>query len=95
MQRYEISNPYTRATLRIRYIGGVGAYDVFWIAEFRRLVVKWHSDLGYTCAVTKDGAEELSPLKTINECLKYRSGPAMTEEEYEVLRAMRKLFVVE
>lgn len=95
MQRYEISNARTRAKLGIRYIGGVGTYDVFWVADRRRLVVKWDPQWGNTCAVGEDGAEDIWPLAKINGRLERRIGPAMTEEEHTVLQAMRKLFVVE
>ena len=95
MQRYELGRPHIREKLGIRYIGGVGTYDVFWIAEFRRLVVKWNSVVGNTCAVGEDGAGDIWPLGKINGRLERRRGPTMTEEEHTVLSAMRKLFVVE
>lgn len=95
MQRYELSDRMMRAKLGIRYIGGVGTYDVFWIADRRRLVVKWDAQWGNTCAVGEDGAEDIWSLEKINGRLQRRSAPTMNEEEHTVLRAMRKLFVVE
>jgi hypothetical protein len=95
MQRYEITTPDIRRWLGIRYIGGVGTFDLFWIAENGRMVVKWTEEYGRTCPISPDGAEDLHPLAKINEMMAKRSGPVVTEEEYEVMCAMRKLFVVE
>ena len=95
MQRYSISSPALRERLGIRYIGGVGEFDVFWIGDSRRLVVKWMEEWGRTCPVSKDGSKRICGLRTINKRLSARHGPKMTKEEHEVLSAMRKLFVVE
>lgn len=95
MQRYEISTPDMRKRWGIRYIGGVGTFDLFWIAEHRRMIVKWTDVRGCTCPISPDGAEDLHPLAKINEMMAGRSGPVVTEGEYDVMCAMRKLFVVE
>ena len=96
MQRYKIGSEFTRQSLGIRYVGNVGDFDVFWSSSRRRLVVKWADIYGLTCAVSDDGAETVRSLAQINTWLANRSASTrMTEEEYEVLCAIRKLFVVE
>lgn len=95
MQRYNISTEPMRKQLGIRYIGGIGEFDVFWIGDSRRLVVKWVDVYGCTCPVSVDSADDVLPLEEINKRLEARTAPKMTEEEREVLSAMRKLFVVE
>lgn len=79
----------------VRYVGGVGDFDVFWLGAPRRMVVKWADAYGLTCPASDDGADILFDLDEINKRLEIRDGPKMTEEEYEVLCAIRKLFVVE
>ena len=96
MQRYKIGNEHTRKRHGIRYVGAVGDFDVFWSSVPRRMVVKWADIYGLTCAVSDDGAESVRSLERINTCLANRSVTTrMTEEEYEVLKVIREVFVVE
>lgn len=84
-----------RAKAGIRYVGGVGTYDVFWVGEYRRLMVKWVNVPGSIVTVTQYESVELSPLAEVNLRLEKRQGPKMTQEEYEVVGLMYKLFVPE
>ena len=94
MQRYKMSEAVQK---HAHYLGGVGRYDIFYDSRYGpRAFIKWTEEWGRVCMVKRDESEttdfDFYGFEELNRRLERRSGPPMTEEEYDTMVAICELF---